>query len=480
MKKYLEEDWQNSMRVRLDYNNMLTRVVGDKNGLNQDDILALSDLVSVAHDDFINRTGKGNDFLGFIDLPNVDDTILDNIKATADKIASKNDIFINLGIGGSYLGAKTLFDSLTSTYYNELSREKRNNRPRTYFEGNNLDSDSISNLLDLLPNKKPEKVEEDFSIGVISKSGATIETAVAFRLFQEKAKEIYGDKHNEHIIAVTDEAKGKLKEICNKEGYQTYIIPDNVGGRYSVLTPVGLLPAAVFGVDIHELVAGAKYMKKLCEIPNILENPAYMYATIQYLSYKRGRNISAMAIWSKALESLGFWYDQLSAESLGKDGKGRVPFTIVDTRDLHSRGQELQDGEENTVVTNIFVEKSAKDIVFNKNEENLDGLNYLDGKSIKSMVHGAMQGTNYAYAQANRPTMNILLPELNAFTLGQIFYMFEVATVIEGYMMEINPMDQPGVEAYKKFMFANLGREDMKKYKDEFDSRIKPEEEFVV
>lgn len=480
MTNYLNENWKNSMRLKLDYNNMMTRIIGEKNGLNIDDILSLSDLLNIAHDDFTNKKGKGNEFLGFLDLPEVSNEILDDIKNTADDISNKSDIFINLGIGGSYLGSKTLFDSLTSTYYNELSREKRKNRPRVYFEGNNLDCDSITDLLELLPNTKPEKIEEHFSIGVISKSGGTIETALAFRLFQDRAKEVYGKEHNNYILAVTDKANGKLKEIADKEGYKSYVIPDNVGGRYSVLTPVGLIPAAVFGVDIHELVAGAKYMKELCKSPNILENPAYMYATLQYLSYKRGRNISAMAIWSKSLESLGFWYDQLSAESLGKDGKGRVPFTIVDTRDLHSRGQELQEGEENTVVTNIFVEKSVNDITFKSNSENADGLNYLDGKSIKSMLSGAMEGTNYAYAKANRPTMNIVLPELNAFTLGQIFYLFEIATVIEGYMMNINPMDQPGVEAYKKFMFANLGREDMKKYKDEFDNRVKPEEEFLI
>ncbi|MFN8671756.1 MAG: glucose-6-phosphate isomerase [Candidatus Sericytochromatia bacterium] len=480
MEQYLQKDWQDSMRIKLDYNNMLSRVIGDKNGLNLEDILSLSDLINVAHDDFINKKGKGNDFLGFIDLPDTNKNVLDEIQKTADDFASKSDIFLILGIGGSYLGAKTLFDSLNSPYYNELSREKRNNKPRIYFEGNNLDCDSISHLLDLLPNSKPNKIEDTFSINVISKSGATIETAVAFRIFQEKAKEVYGDIHNNYVVAVTDQEKGKLKEICNKEGYKSFVIPDNVGGRYSVLTPVGLLPAAVFGVNIHELVAGAKYMKDLCQSPNILENPAYMYASLQYLSYKRGRNISAMAIWAKALESLGFWYDQLSAESLGKEGKGRVPFTIVDTRDLHSRGQELQEGEENTVVTNIFVNNSKKDFNFKANSENLDGLNYLDGKSIKSMVLGAMEGTNYAYAKANRPTMNLMIPELNAFTLGQIFYLFEVATVIEGYMMDINPLDQPGVEAYKKFMFANLGREDMKKYKEEFDNRTQPENEYIV
>ncbi len=480
MKYYLDPDWQNSMKIRLDYNNMMSRIIGDEHGLTFEQINSISEIVEKVHEQIQNKTGKGNDFLGFLSLPEIKESEINKIKEVANKLADTSDIFITLGIGGSYLGAKALVEALNSPYYNELTRENRNKRPRIYFEGNNIDSDSLNYLFDLLPDTKPLRLENDFSLSVISKSGATIETAVAFRLFQEKTRKIYGDKHNEHIVAITDQSKGKLKAIADKENYQTFVIPDDVGGRYSVLTPVGLFPAAVVGVDIEELLAGARYMRKFCENSELAKNPAYMYAALQYLSSKKGRNISVMACWSKALENIGFWYDQLCAESLGKEQKGRAPITIVDTRDLHSRGQQLQEGEQNTVVTNLFVENSNREIIFKKDDLSLDDLNYLDGKSLKSMLLGAMEGTNYAYAKAQRPTMNVILPQINAFTLGQLFYLFEVATVAEGYMMEINPLDQPGVEAYKKFMFANLGREDMKKYKEEFDAREKAEEDFII
>ncbi len=480
MTQYLDKNWQDSMRVKLDYNNMLDTMVGSEHGISNDEIKNVADKIKKAHEELINKTGKGNDFLGFIDLPEVEEQEVSRIKNIADHLAASSDMFISLGIGGSYLGVKAVFEALKSPYHNELSREKRNNRPKIYFEGNNLDSDSMNEIFDLLPQNNTGKPEDAFSVAVISKSGGTVETALSFRLFQEKAKALYGAEHNKYIVAITDKENGKLKSIVDKEHYESFVIPDNVGGRYSVLTPVGLLPAAVIGVDIEQLLAGAKYMKSICLDQNYLQNPAYMYAVLQHLSYKKGHNISVMASWAKSLENVGYWYDQLCAESLGKENQGRTPVAIVNNRELHSRGQELQDGAHNTVVTNLFVEKSHRDIIFAKNEEDMDALNYLAGKSVKSMQHGAMEGTNYAYAKDQRPTMNVLIPELNAFTLGQIFYLFEVATVIEGYLNQINPLDQPGVEAYKKFMFANLGREDMKKYKEEFDSRKKPSPEFVI
>lgn len=480
MKQYTQPQWQNSMKVRLDFNNMMANIIGDENGLQPEQLTSLSAAVENAHQQITSRSGKGSDFLGFLNLPDCEPAEIIRIQKTADDLAAKSDIFISLGIGGSYLGAKALIDALQSPYYNELSREKRHNRPRIYYEGNNLDSDSMNYLFDLLPESDPGKAEGRFSICVISKSGGTIETAAAFRLFQHRAKKVYGQEHNRYVVAITDREHGKLKAIANQENYPTFVIPDDVGGRYSVLTPVGLLPAAVVGVDIEELLAGARFMKECCSSTDLNKNPAYMYAVLQHLSYKKGRKVSVMAAWSKALENFGFWYDQLCAESLGKEGKGRAPITIVNTRDLHSRGQQLQEGEQNTVVTNLFVEKSNRDIVLSSDEKNLDDLNYLEGKSVKSMLKGAMEGTNYAYSRDKRPTMNIMIPQLNAFTLGQLFYLFEVATVLEGYLMGINPLDQPGVEAYKKFMFANLGREDMKKYKEEFDARVKGDERFII
>lgn len=461
------------MRIKLDYNYLTNDFIGDE-GISKSEIDNTIDILEKASDNFWSKKGKGNDFLGFIDLPDYNEEEIDNIIKTAQDFSEKIDSLIILGIGGSYLGAKALFDALKSNYYNELSREKRK-FPKIYFEGNNLDTDSINNLFELLEEKK-----EKFGVLVISKSGTTIETAAVFRIFQQKVKELYGDKHNEYIVAITDEKKGKLKEISDKEGYKTFVIPDNVGGRYSVLTPVGLLPAAMFGVDIKKLLDGAKLMKNILSTEDLYNNPAYMYAVLQYLMYKKGKNVSIMAMWSKSIESLGFWYDQLSAESLGKDGLGRIPLTIVNTRDLHSRGQEIQEGPRNTVVTNVFIEKSNKDILFPYDKENIDSLNYLENKSINSMLKGAFEGTNFAYLKENRPTVDIILPELNEYTIGQFFYMLEVSTVIEGYLFDINPLDQPGVEAYKKFMFANLGREDMKKFKEEFDNRKAKKEEYKI
>jgi glucose-6-phosphate isomerase len=480
MKQYNDPAWQDSMRLRLDYNNMMTEIIGEQYGLTTGDLEAAAAAVENSRQQVDTKSGKGSDFLGFLDLPEKEQAEIDYIKETAGKLAANSDIFISLGIGGSYLGAKAVIETLYSPYYNQLSREKRNNRPRVFFEGNNLDSDSISYLFDLLPAGPPADLNQKFSVAVISKSGGTIETAVAFRLFQDKAREAYGKSHNEYIVAITDREKGKLKAIADHEKYPTFVIPDDVGGRFSVLTPVGLFPAAVAGIDIEEMLAGAKYMKGFCQNPGLFENPAYMYAALQHISYNRGRDISIMACWSKALENVGFWYDQLCAESLGKDGKGRAPVTIVDTRDLHSRGQEIQDGRQNTVVTNLFVEKAKHDIIFQEAESDPDALNYLAGKSLKSMLKCAMEGTNYAYAKDSRPTMNIIFPELNAFTLGQFFYMLEVSTVIEGYLMGVNPLNQPGVEAYKHFMFAGLGRDDMKEFKAEFEAREKPKENYII
>ena len=247
-----------------------------------------------------------------------------------------------------------------------------------------------------------------------------------------------------------------MKNLSDIEGYKTFVIPDDVGGRYSVLTPVGLLPAAVAGIDIYELINGAKDMADRCKTNNLLENPAYLYAIIQFLFYQKGKNISIQTMWAKGLEYIGYWYDQLCAESLGKDEKGRVPITAVNTRDLHSRGQQLQEGGRNIVITNIVVQNFKNDIPIEPTDDDLDELNYLKGKNVSDILHSARFGATRAYTEANRPNMDIMLEKVNPFTLGQLLYMLELATVLEGYLMEINPLNQPGVEAYKKFMKEKL------------------------
>lgn len=477
---YLDPAWQRTMTLKLDFNNMLAATLGTAEGLKPEDVWGMQSRMMDVHRQITERNGKGSDFLGFLDLPFQSQDDLDDVVAAADRLAALGDRHVVLGIGGSYLGARAVIEALENPFRNELSRAQRRGRPKLYYEGNAVDADTLHALMNLLPKSRPDTLDETFTLNVISKSGATLETAVAFRFFQQRLEQVYGDQHAEYVIATTDAAKGKLKAIADAKGYQTFVIPDDVGGRFSVLTPVGLLPAAIAGVDVRALVAGARYMAERCKNPDLHANIAYTYAALQHLSYKARRPISIMAAWTKRLEFFTFWYDQLCAESLGKDEQGRIPISTVNTRDLHSRGQEIQDGLRNTVVTNLLVESPDFDVVVPRVAEDEDGLNYLADKHLSEMVVGAAKGTAYAYAKAGRPSMNLLIPQLNAFTLGQLLYMFELSTLAEGYLMGINPLDQPGVEEYKKFMFGNLGRPDMARYKEEFDARPKGSTEFVL
>lgn len=333
-----------------------------------------------------------------------------------------------------------------------------------------MDSDALSGLLDLLPQQAPTELSERWSLNVISKSGGTLETAVSFRILRQLAEAHYGAAASQQIVATTDASTGTLKALADRAGYRSFVIPDNVGGRYSIFTPVGLLPAAVVGIDIQQLMAGARDMALLCQQPG-LENPAYLYAALQYLSVQRGKTISVMNIWDKALEYVGFWYDQLAAESLGKDGQGRVPLTGVCSRDLHARGQQLQEGARNTLITNLFVEQSDQTVPIQADPANSDGLNYLQGKQMHDLLQKAFEGTNYAYARDQRPSIQLKLKRRSPYCLGALFYLLEVATLAEGYLQGINPLDQPGVESYKNFMFGLLGREDKRSWRDEFEQR---------
>ncbi len=466
-------------QIIFDYNAMMADQIGEY-GLKAEALDHLQDQMNAVHQQIQERSGEGSEFLGFLDLPEVSEATLDSIQTTADRIASTSDKHVILGIGGSYLGARALFEALCHSYHNELPREKRGHRPRIYFEGNNLDTDALQGLMDLLPESKPSSLSDTFSINVISKSGGTLETAAVFRLLRERAEHCYGDDAAQHIVATTDASAGKLRKLADKKGYDTFVIPDDVGGRYSVLTPVGLLPAAVMGIDIKALVKGAKDMSALCQNKSIHENPAYLYAALQYLSYTAGRGVSVMNIWDKALEYVGFWYDQLCAESVGKEDQGRIPLTGVCTRDLHSRGQELQEGPRNTVITNIALANSNQTLTLTKDPENADELNYLAGKTIHHMLNQAFEATNFAYASAGRPNMRFVLKERSAYAIGALFYLLEVATVAEGYLMKVNPLNQPGVESYKNFMFGLLGREDKIEYKDRFEQRTTPQSEYQL
>lgn len=465
--------------LQFDYNNMLAERIGD-NGVPLAHLERLEPQLQLVEHQMRTGNGAGADFLGFLTLPNQSEDTLNHIQQVADQLAAAGDRHVILGIGGSFLGAKALIQGLCHPYHNERTREERQGRPRIYFEGNNLDSDALQGLLDLLPQNAPTTLADKWTMNVISKSGGTIETAAVFRLLRQLAESHYGPDASRYIVATTDESKGQLKNLADQAGYQTFVIPDNVGGRYSVLTPVGLLPAAVAGVNIHKLVAGARAMADLCQQTTGLENPACLYAGLQYLAYRAGKCVSVMNIWDKALEYVGFWYDQLCAESLGKDGLGRVPLTAVSTRDLHARGQQIQDGMRNAVITNLFVQQSNHNISLKAAEPDLDQLNYLEGKTIHEMLTSAFQGTNFAYTQDRRPNVSFTLKHRSAYHLGALFYLLERATVLEGYLMAINPLDQPGVEDYKNFMFGLLGRADRAAYRDQFSQRPPENPDYVV
>jgi glucose-6-phosphate isomerase len=411
---------------------------------------------------------------GFIDLPQ---KLLDGFRRKQDaselgkvlRIANRQrenaDRVVVLGIGGSYLGAKALFDALCHTYHNEMPAKLRMGKPRIYFEGNALDNDALADLFELLENTcvDPEIPEERWGLIVVSKSGGTLETAAAFRALRTEALKYYGpssDLLRKVIVPVTG-PKGKLRDLAKHDGYSDddiLTIPDDVGGRYSVFTPVGLLPAAVMGLDVRALLLGAATMtKRFLEEP-FERNPVLQYAAVNYLmSEEAHKPIRVLASWSKKLEAVGWWYDQLLSESLGKQGRGATPLTVVQSRDLHSRGQQHQDGARDKVINNLVV-RAVKHppVVLGMSDRNEDDLNQFSRKGFPDLLDAAVKGTNEAYAAAARPTADIVLPALTEHTVGQLMQMLMLATVVEGRLMGINPYGQPGVEAYKQNMMRHL------------------------
>ena len=406
---------------------------------------------------------RGEDLdLGFLDQPRLwlaNSKALSQLKNKAEKLARMADIFIVAGIGGSSLGARVLFQGLTHPYHNELPRPKRNSRPRIYFEADSVDNDALAGLLSLLPKRKPANVKEAFSINVISKSGRTLETAAVFRILAQRSRQVYGKDYAKYIVATTGAGPSSaLRQIAEAEGMATFEVPDIVGGRYSVFTAVGLLPAAVMGIDVEQLLAGAADMTRKCLSRKITSNPAAQYAAVHHLLYRRGKTIRVMSVWSKALENLGYWYDQLLAESLGKDGRGPTPLTSVNTRDLHSRGQQHQQGTRDKVITNVFTRSPMQEsLSLPATGDQSDGLAKLVGKDLHRLLTAALKGTNQAYRLDDRPTIDIMIPSLTPYALGGLMQMLMIATVIEGKLLGVNPFGQPGVEAYKKLTKKNLG-----------------------
>lgn len=432
----------------------------------QHEVDYLSPFVESAHHMLHEKTGPGNDFLGWIDLPeNYDKEEYARIKKSAEKIKNDSDILLVIGIGGSYLGARAALEMLNHSFQNLLTKEERK-VPQVIFVGHHLSSTYMSELLELLKGK-------DFSINVISKSGTTTEPAVAFRIFKKYLEEKYGaEEAKTRIYATTDRAKGALKTSADQAGYETFVIPDDVGGRYSVLTAVGLLPIAVSGISIDDMMQGAKdAMHDLAE-PTLANNPAYQYAAVRNVLYNKGKVTELLINYEPSLQYFSEWWKQLFGESEGKDQKGIYPSSANFTTDLHSLGQYIQEGRRNIFETVLHVNAAKKNLTLEAEENDSDGLNYLAGKTINEINDKAFQGTMLAHTDGDVPNLIVELPALDAYTFGYMVYFFEKACAISGYLLGVNPFDQPGVEAYKKNMFALLGKPGFEEEKEALEKRL--------
>ena len=408
--------------------------------------------VMCAKDVLVNRTGAGNDFLGWIDLPvDYDKEEFARIKKAAEKIQSDSDVLLVVGIGGSYLGARAAIEFLNHSFYNVLPKGKRKT-PEIYFVGNSISSKYIKDLQDVLEGK-------DFSVNIISKSGTTTEPAIAFRVFKKMLIDKYGkEEAGRRIYATTDRAKGALKNLANEEGYESFVVPDDVGGRFSVLTAVGLLPIAVSGADIDKLMEGAASgRKKALEAP-YEENGALLYAAIRNILHRKGKQVEIVANYEPSLHYVSEWWKQLYGESEGKDQRGIFPAAVDLTTDLHSMGQFIQDGSRIMFETVLNVEESPAEVLLDREEVDTDGMNYLAGKSVDFVNKSAMNGTILAHTDGNVPNLLVNIPEQNEFCLGELFYFFEFACYLSGTMLGVNPFNQPGVENYKGYMFEALGK----------------------
>lgn len=434
--------------------------------VNESEVSYLEGFIKSAHEMLHNKTGAGNDFVGWVDLPlNYDKEEFSRIKAAAEKIKSDSEVLIVIGIGGSYLGAKAAIDMLSHSFHNVLPKSKRN-APEIYFVGNNISSTYIADLLEVIEGK-------EISVNVISKSGTTTEPAIAFRIFKEYIENKYGkDGAKGRIYATTDREKGALKKLSTEEGYETFVVPDDIGGRFSVLTAVGLLPIAVSGADVDSMMKGAADACKLYNNPDVKENDCYKYAAVRNALYRKNKTIEIMVNYEPSLHFFTEWWKQLYGESEGKDQKGIFPAGVDFTTDLHSMGQYVQDGLRNIFETVIKVEKPRKNMTIKADKDNLDGLNFIAGKDIDYVNKKAMEGTMLAHTDGGVPNLMITIPELTAYYFGSMVYFFEKACGISGYLLGVNPFDQPGVEAYKKNMFALLGKPGFEEEKKKLEERL--------
>lgn len=445
--------------VRFDYSKAL-------GFFGEHELTYLRDAVKVAHHSLHEQTGAGSDFLGWIDLPTTyDKEEFSRIQKSAQKIKADSDILLVIGIGGSYLGARASIEMLQHSFYNVLPKEKRNT-PQVIFVGNNISSTYMRDLIDLLDGK-------DFSINVISKSGTTTEPAIAFRIFRKLLEEKYGqDEARKRIYATTDKARGALKTLATEEGYETFVIADDIGGRYSVLTAVGLLPIAVSGASIEKIMEGAAQAQADFGHSELEDNAAYQYAAVRNVLYNKGKTIEMLINYEPGLQYFSEWWKQLFGESEGKDQKGIYPSSANFSTDLHSLGQYVQEGRRDLFETIIKVEKPRHELKIEAIENDLDGLNYLAGQTVDFVNNKAFQGTMLAHTDGGVPNLIVDIPAMDEYTLGYLVYFFEKACAMSGYLLGVNPFDQPGVEAYKVNMFALLGKPGYEEKKAELEKRL--------
>lgn len=432
-------------KIKFDYSNA-------KDFIRDHEIGMIEKQVADAKEYLLSRKGPGNDFLGWIDLPvDYDKEEFARIKKAAEKIKSDSDVLVVIGIGGSYLGSRAVIEGLSNNFNNKLDKEVRK-APEVYFAGHNISGTYVKQLIDVIGDR-------DFSVNVISKSGTTTEPGIAFRIFKKLLNDKYGkDEAKKRIYATTDKARGALKTLATDEGYETFVVPDDVGGRFTVLTAVGLLPIAAAGIDIDEFVKGFQDGRDMFLNAPFEENPAMLYAAIRNILMRRGKGMEILANYEPNLHFISEWWKQLYGESEGKDGKGIFPASVDFSTDLHSLGQFIQDGSSNHFETVLNVEEPELDIVLEAEENDLDGLNYLAGQTMNFVNQNAMKGTILAHVDGGVPNLRFDIPKMDAYHLGQLFYTFESACGMSGYLNCVNPFDQPGVEAYKKNMFALLGK----------------------
>jgi len=431
-------------QIKIDLSNL-------KNFIPDEAIQNLQKEIDQHYPTLFNKTGKGNDFLGWVDLPSkFDQSLFEKIEKDVARLKDNSAIFVVIGIGGSYLGARAIIEALGHQFYDILDQQ---NYPYIIYAGHNLSEDYTAELLEVLNNK-------DYSMAVISKSGTTTEPAIAFRILKDHIEKKYGKEGaKQRIIAITDKERGALKNLATREGYPTYVVPDDDGVRYSVLTPVGLLPIAMAGFDVRELIRGAADMEACCRsVRTIADNPVMAYVAARNALYRNGKEIDILVNYLPNLFYLTEWWKQLYGESEGKEGKGIFPAGVGFTTDLHSMGQYIQEGPRIIFETVISVEKSKRDVTIPLAADDADGLNYLAGKRIGYVNHMAEKGTSMAHVDGGVPNIRIIIPEINEYILGQLIYFFELACGLSGYLLGVNPFNQPGVEAYKKNMFALLGK----------------------